>query len=70
MKVKPAASKPKAKAKPKAKPKATPKAKAKAKPQAKPKAWLKARPNGCSKCRYMAGCTPSCWLGRGGPPRY
>ena len=31
----------------------------------KPKAWLKVRPNGCSKCRYMPGCTKSCYAIRG-----
>ena len=29
---------------------------------AKKPAWqLRAKPNGCSKCRYIAGCTPSCY---------
>jgi hypothetical protein len=23
------------------------------------------KPNGCSKCRFVSGCTPSCWKGRG-----
>ena len=27
--------------------------------------WLKARPNGCGKCRYIPGCTKSCYLVRG-----
>ena len=31
----------------------------------KPKSWLKVRPNGCSKCRYMPGCTNSCYEIRG-----
>ena len=31
----------------------------------KPKSWLKARPNGCGKCRNRPGCTKSCYLGRG-----
>ena len=33
----------------------------------KPKlaSWLKARPNGCGKCRYIPGCTKSCYLVRG-----
>ena len=39
------------------------------KKSAKPKAWLKARPNGCPKCRHSPGCTPSCWATRGGPPK-
>ena len=34
----------------------------------KPKSWLKMRPQGCSKCRKVPGCTLSCWIGRGGPP--
>ena len=24
----------------------------------------KERPQGCSKCRWQRGCTPSCWKGR------
>ena len=33
----------------------------------KPKlaSWLKARPHGCGKCRYIPGCTRSCYLIRG-----
>ena len=31
----------------------------------KSKSWLKARPNGCGKCRYVPGCTKSCYLARG-----
>lgn len=31
----------------------------------KPKSWLKARPNGCAKCRYIPGCTKSCYFYRG-----
>ena len=31
----------------------------------KSKCWLKARPNGCGKCRYIPGCTKSCYLARG-----
>ena len=31
----------------------------------KPKSWLKARPNGCAKCRSRPGCTRSCYLARG-----
>ena len=33
----------------------------------KPKlaSWLKARPTGCGKCRYIPGCTKSCYLARG-----
>lgn len=26
---------------------------------------LKLKPEGCSKCRGVPGCTPSCWKGRG-----
>jgi hypothetical protein len=26
---------------------------------------LKSRPDGCSKCRGVPGCTPSCWKARG-----
>ena len=29
------------------------------------KVRLKWRPDGCSKCRWRAGCTNSCWIGRG-----
>ena len=29
------------------------------------KVRLKWRPDGCSKCRWRAGCTNSCWYGRG-----
>ena len=32
----------------------------------KPPSWFKARPNGCPKCRYIPGCTPSCWREHGG----
>ena len=32
----------------------------------KPASWVKLRPNGCSTCRYMPGCTPSCWMKRQG----
>ena len=28
-------------------------------------AAIKLRPQGCSRCRGRAGCTPSCWKGRG-----
>jgi hypothetical protein len=51
--------------------KASGKAKAKAKPtgvakaSAKPKNALKLRPEGCSKCRRVPGCTNSCWRQRG-----
>ena len=31
----------------------------------KPASWLKARPHGCGKCRYIPGCTRSCYLIRG-----
>ena len=31
------------------------------KPARKPAWALKAKPNGCSKCRYIVGCTPSCY---------
>ena len=31
----------------------------------KPKSWLKVRPNGCGKCRYLPGCTRSCYAIRG-----
>ena len=31
------------------------------KPMKKPAKWLRMFPNGCSKCRYCKGCTPSCW---------
>ena len=31
----------------------------------KPASWLKARPNGCGKCRYIPGCTKSCYSVRG-----
>jgi hypothetical protein len=31
----------------------------------KPPAWIKARPKGCSKCRWAPGCTRSCYLARG-----
>lgn len=34
----------------------------------KPAAWVKKKPQGCSKCRWSPGCTPSCWAGRGGIP--
>ena len=44
------------------------KAKAKATTD-KPKAWLKKRPHGCSKCRYVPGCTLSCWKLKGGHPQ-
>ena len=57
----------KAKGKAKSKGKAKPKACAK-KPCArnrKPASWLKAKPNGCGKCRYVPGCTKSCYLKRG-----
>jgi radical SAM protein with 4Fe4S-binding SPASM domain len=37
------------------------------KKNAKPKKWLKLRPHGCSKCRYIPGCTLSCWGGK--PPK-
>ena len=33
--------------------------------QDKPKSWLKVRPNGCAKCRYIPGCTKSCYTNRG-----
>ena len=33
----------------------------KAAAKAKPKKWLALRPDGCSKCRYSPGCTPSCY---------
>ena len=42
--------------------------KAPAQKKTKPASWLRERPTGCSKCRYSAGCTLSCWKGRGGPP--
>ena len=55
--------------------KAVAKAKAKCKAEGKPRhrnggkpklaSWLKARPNGCAKCRYAPGCTKSCYLVRG-----
>jgi hypothetical protein len=51
--------------------KASGKAKAKAKPtgvtkaSAKPQNALKLRPEGCSKCRRVPGCTNSCWRQRG-----
>ena len=38
------------------------------KPMKKPAAWVRLRPNGCSKCRNVRGCTLSCWASRGGPP--
>ena len=31
----------------------------------KPDSWNERRPNGCAMCRYVAGCTPSCWKLRG-----
>jgi hypothetical protein len=31
----------------------------------KSKFWLKAQPDGCAKCRYVPGCTRSCYLSRG-----
>ena len=34
----------------------------------KPASWLKAWPNGCPKCRYVAGCTKSCYKARGTTP--
>ena len=33
----------------------------------KPAAWIRARPDGCPKCRYCVGCTPSCYKYRGEP---
>ena len=27
--------------------------------------WMRDRPFGCSKCRRIPGCTPSCWRARG-----
>ena len=35
----------------------------------KPQSWLKAMPDGCARCRFIPGCTPSCWKKRGGPPK-
>ena len=26
---------------------------------------MKLKPDGCSKCRWVKGCTKSCWKGRG-----
>ena len=34
--------------------------------QAKPTSWLKLRPTGCARCRWIPGCTRSCWLQRCG----
>ena len=31
---------------------------------AKPDLWLELAPNGCAKCRWIKGCTPSCWRDR------
>ena len=31
----------------------------------KPRLWLLARPDGCAKCRWVKGCTASCYIGRG-----
>lgn len=57
----------KAAAKAKAKCKRSADAKARHRNGGKPKlaSWLKARPNGCGKCRYIPGCTKSCYLVRG-----
>ena len=33
--------------------------------KAKPASWLKKRPTGCATCRYIPGCTRSCYLKRG-----
>ena len=63
------ACKGKRKAKGKSKGKGKAKAKACAKKSCarkKPASWMKARPNGCAKCRYIPGCTKSCFLYRDG----
>ena len=49
----------------KAKKKVTKPTKAMKKVVKKPKSWLKARPTYCAKCRYIPGCTKSCYVARG-----
>ena len=38
-------------------------------PASKPASWMKKMPNGCNRCRFSQGCTMSCWIRRGGPPK-
>ena len=72
----PAAAKAKGCSKKKAAPGKVTKGKTAAKKPKKPlKAWptkqqqVKMRPEGCSKCRWVRGCTRSCWVQRNyGPP--
>lgn len=35
----------------------------------KPASWLRLKPDGCSKCRWVPGCTRSCWAARGKVPK-